>query len=201
MVTQTTSRPDIRTSSRTASISRWVQLISLAAGCYNVGIILMTQLGYRLWARVGRAEFEDYHRAWWYGWGGIQPLSFPSGIVATLGALAQLRWRSPHIPSWLVWLNINVWIQAWVMTAVWWGQRYHAAVGGSMVTQQQLCWQECCVCCRASTPCSTAMLRSSAPSSTPKCWTARIRCRWAQHCCTPDRRWGKNTLTTHWCGP
>src|SRR6266849_4931884 len=122
MVTQTTSRPDIRTSSRTASISRWVQLISLAAGCYNVGIILMTQFGYRLWARVGRAEFEDYHRAWWYGWGGIQPLSFPSGIVATLGALAQLRWRSPHIPSWLVWLNINVWIQAWVMTAVWWGR-------------------------------------------------------------------------------
>src|SRR5260370_37390646 len=118
MVTQTTSRPDIRTSSRTASISRWVQLISLAAGCYNVGIILMTQLGYRLWARVGRAEFQDYHRAWWYGWGGIHPLFFPLGIVATLLALVQLRSRSPHNHSWLVWLNINACIQAWVMTSV-----------------------------------------------------------------------------------
>src|SRR5712692_9493724 len=55
MTTQTTPRPDIRMSSRTESASKWVQLISLAASCYNVGTILMTQLGYRLWARVGRA--------------------------------------------------------------------------------------------------------------------------------------------------
>ncbi len=119
---KTIARPDSSMNSHTTLISKWVQLISLATSCYNVGIILMTQLDYRLWARVGSAEFEDYHKAWWYGWGGIKPLSFPSGIVASLGALAQLRWHSPHVPSWLVWFNISMWIQAWVMTVIWWGR-------------------------------------------------------------------------------
>jgi hypothetical protein len=122
MTTRTIPHPDTRMSSRTELASKWVQLISLAASCYNVGTILMTQLGYRLWARVGHAEFEDYHKAWWYGWRGIQPIAFPSGIVATLGALAQLHWRSPRVPSWMVWLNITALMQAWVMTAVWWGR-------------------------------------------------------------------------------
>ena len=122
MEIQTTSRPDVHMNSRERTIAQWVQLISLAASCYNVGTILMTQLGYRLWARVGHAEFADYHKAWWYGWRGIQPIAFPSGIIATLGALAQLGWRSPRVPSWLVWLNITMWMQAWITTALWWGR-------------------------------------------------------------------------------
>jgi hypothetical protein len=100
--------------------AHWVQLISLTTSCYNVGIILMTQLGYRLWAHVKPTEFEDYHRAWWSGWRGIQPLSFPSGIVATLGSLAQLGWRTPRVPVWLVWLNITLQMQSWLLTAVLW---------------------------------------------------------------------------------
>lgn len=122
MVIWTTFRPDIRMSNYKRSISQWIQLICLITSCYNLGVILMTQLGYRLWAKVGRAEFQDYHKAWWYGWSGIQPLSFPSGIVATLGALIQLRLCSPRVPAWLVWVNISVWIQAWIMTALWWGR-------------------------------------------------------------------------------
>jgi hypothetical protein len=99
-----------------------MQLIGLATSCYNVGTIWMTQLGWRLWTHVGRAEFEDYHRAWWFGWRGIQPIVFPSGIVATLGSLAQLRWRSPRVPTWMVWLNLTLMMQSWLLTATFWGR-------------------------------------------------------------------------------
>ncbi|GAC1505731.1 MAG: hypothetical protein NVS2B12_19590 [Ktedonobacteraceae bacterium] len=102
------------------AIARWLQLISLAASCYNVGTIWMTQLGYRLWARIKPGEFEEYHRAWWEGWGGIKPIVFPAGIAATLGSLAQLRWRSAAVPRWLLWLNIMVQVQSWLWTGLLW---------------------------------------------------------------------------------
>jgi hypothetical protein len=101
-------------------IAHWVQIISMAASSYNVGTIWMTQLGYRLWVHIQPEKFAEYHRSWWEGWGGIQPIVFPPGIIATLGSLAQLRWRSPRVPKWLVWLNVLLQIQSWLLTGVFW---------------------------------------------------------------------------------
>lgn len=103
-----------------ATIARWVHIISLAASCYNVGTIWMTQFGYRLWVHIKPEEFPAYHRSWWEGWRGIQPIVFPLGIVATLRSLAQLRWRSAHVPRWLVWLNVLLQLQSWLWTGVLW---------------------------------------------------------------------------------
>jgi hypothetical protein len=105
---------------RQEAIARWVQIISLATSCYNVGTIWMTQFGYRLWAHIKPGEFAEYHDAWWRGWGGLKPVVFPLGIVATLASLAQLRWRLPQVPSWLVWSNVVLIMQAWLLTAVLW---------------------------------------------------------------------------------
>ena len=110
----------ISTTERDEMIARWVQLITLAASCYNVGTIWMTQFGYRLWALIKPGEFATYHRTWWEGWQGVQPIVFPSGIIATLGSLAQLRWRSPRIPRWLALANLIVQIQSWLWTAIFW---------------------------------------------------------------------------------
>ncbi len=72
----------------------WVQIITLAASCYNMGTIWMTQVCWRLFAQVGRGDFPAYHRAWWFGRRGIQPVVFPGGLLVT----------------------------AWVSTAAWWGR-------------------------------------------------------------------------------
>ncbi len=120
MFIQKEGNPDTTASERQEAIARWVQIISLAASCYNVGTIWMTQFGYRLWAHIKPGGFAEYHRSWWEGWGGIQPVVFPSGIVATLGSLAQLRWRSVRVPRWLTWLNILSLILSWLLTGVLW---------------------------------------------------------------------------------
>lgn len=101
----------------------WLQLVTLVTSCYNVGTIWMAHLGWRLFAAVGRAEFPAYHRAWWYGWRGIQPVVFPCGILTTLGALAQLsaRGRAPRAPAWAAWLGVALQAVTWGATAAWWG--------------------------------------------------------------------------------
>jgi hypothetical protein len=100
----------------------WVQIITLAASCYTMGTIWMTQVSWRLFAQVGRDDFPAYHRAWWFGLRGIQPVVFPGGILATLGAFAQLRWRAPRTPAWQAWLNVGLLVTAWAATAAWWGR-------------------------------------------------------------------------------
>lgn len=101
---------------------RWVPLVTGAASWYNVGTIWMVQVSWRLFARVGRAEFPAYHRAWWFGWRGIQPVVFPAAIVAVLGAVAQLRWRPPRVPARIVWLGIALQALVYLLTAAWWGR-------------------------------------------------------------------------------
>ncbi len=100
----------------------WVQIITLAASCYNMGTIWMTQVSWRLFAHVGREDFPAYHRAWWFGPRGIQPVVFPCGILATLGTFAQLRWCAPRTPTWMAWLSAGLLITAWVSTGAWWGR-------------------------------------------------------------------------------
>lgn len=100
----------------------WVQIITLAASCYNMGTIWMTQVSWRLFAHVGREDFPAYHRAWWLGLRGIQPVVFPFGILATLGAFAQLRWRAPRTPAGQAWLSVGLLVTAWTSTAAWWGR-------------------------------------------------------------------------------
>lgn len=114
---QNTGAANVR---RQETIARWVQIVSLAASSYNVGTIWMTQFGYRLWAHIKPGEFAAYHRSWWEGWGGIQPIVFPFGIIGTLGSLAQLRWRSARVPRWLIWLNVMLQILSWLLTGVLW---------------------------------------------------------------------------------
>ena len=63
---------DTANAERQEAIALWVQMVSLAASCYNVGTIWMTQFGYRLWAHIKPGEFAEYHRSWWEGWGGIR---------------------------------------------------------------------------------------------------------------------------------
>src|SRR5207302_11098623 len=94
----------------------WVQLVTLAASCYNVGTMWLTQVNWRLWAYVGRDEFPAYYRAWWFGWRGIQPVVFPLGILATLGSFAQLRWRPAGVPAWAAWLGAGLWVATWGST-------------------------------------------------------------------------------------
>lgn len=104
-------------------IWRWVQIVTLAASWYNMGAIWMAQVSWRLFARVGREDFPAYHRAWWFGPRGIQPVVFPFGIVAILGAFAQLRWHVPRTPTWMAWLNIGFLVTVWGATAAWWGRQ------------------------------------------------------------------------------
>ncbi len=120
MFKRTKGHADVRLTDKASIVTEWVQLLCLATSCYNVGTIWMTQLGYRLWAQVKQEDFEKYHRAWWFGWKGIQPIVFPAGTVATIGSIAQLRWRSRHVSIWLVWFNITLHLQSWLLTAVLW---------------------------------------------------------------------------------
>ncbi|MDQ2828338.1 MAG: hypothetical protein M3Y74_04730 [Chloroflexota bacterium] len=104
------------------TITRWVQLVTLATSCYNVGTIWMVQVSWRLFARVGRAEFPAYHRAWWFGWRGIQPVVFPAAILTVLGSLAQLRWRPSRVPARAVWVSITLQALVYALTGAWWGR-------------------------------------------------------------------------------
>lgn len=98
----------------------WILLLTLIVSFYNVGVIWMVQVSYRLWAFVGSADFEPYHAAWWSGLSGIQPIVFPGAGLATLGALAMLGWRPATIPSWMVWCGIAIQAIIWSLTALLW---------------------------------------------------------------------------------
>jgi hypothetical protein len=100
----------------------WMPLITLFMSCYNVGTIWMTHLSWRLWRYVGRAEFESYHHAWWFGIWGIQPVIFPPAILATLGSIAQLRWCPPRVPALAVRLGVALQVATWLLTATLWAR-------------------------------------------------------------------------------
>jgi hypothetical protein len=101
----------------------WLQIIILAASWYNVGSIWLVQVSWRLFAHVGRAEFPAYHRAWWFGLRGIQPVVFPPAIVAAIGSLAQLRWRPPGVAAPVAWLGVLLQVLTFGLTAAWWGRQ------------------------------------------------------------------------------
>lgn len=101
--------------------NRQLQICNTAASAYNAGLVLMVQLGWRLWRHVGREEFPAYHRAWWFGVGGIQPILWPGVGIHALGSVAQLRWRSPAVPKKLPWVILGLQVISGALTATWWG--------------------------------------------------------------------------------
>jgi hypothetical protein len=149
MQKQTSTRPEERTNAHPQLTHYWLPLLTLAINCYNVGVILQTQLSFQLWSLIGRTEFDNYHRAWWFGLSGrsarqheaqtenqpaerqevpntlliqgIKPLFIPASTLSLLGALAQLRWRSPRVPLFVALLGLVLHTLIWGLTAIWWG--------------------------------------------------------------------------------
>jgi hypothetical protein len=98
--------------------NRWLLLVNLAVGFYNVGLIWLTQVVcYPLWGHVGKAEFSQYHLAWWHGIWGV--CFVPAGL-AVLGAMAMLWLRPPGVPASAVRLGLALQAATWVLTALWW---------------------------------------------------------------------------------
>ncbi len=99
------------------------QLINVAASSYNVGLVLMAHLGWRLWRHVGREEFPAFHRAWWFGAGGLQPILWPGVLVHALGSIAQLGSRSRPAPAWMAWAVLGLQAGSGALTGAWWGRQ------------------------------------------------------------------------------
>jgi hypothetical protein len=102
--------------------ARLLPLATVALGWYDVGIIWLVQVSYRLWAFVGPAEFRAYHDAFWLGWQGVKPVVFPAAFLTTVGAVALLWMHPPGTPVWAH----RVALQAvmWLLSALLWG-RWH----------------------------------------------------------------------------
>ena len=105
-----------------ASALNAVDLLNLAAHAYNVGVIWMVQVSYRLWAYVGKDEFEDVHRAWWYGPLGIKPVFIPSAVAAFLGSFASLRRHPGGARRFGALLGIGLQVTTYASTAMMWGR-------------------------------------------------------------------------------
>ncbi|HLH26802.1 MAG TPA: hypothetical protein VK066_30115 [Chloroflexota bacterium] len=99
--------------------SRWLHLVTLGASFYNLGAVVLAQLGWGLWAQVGPDEFPAYHRQWFRG---VQVAIWPPAAVAGLGALLQLRWRPPGAPVWAVWLGAALQVLNFGLTGAWWAR-------------------------------------------------------------------------------
>jgi hypothetical protein len=98
--------------------AEWLLLITLVSSWYGTGNVWLTQLNWMLFADVGPAQFDVYHRAWWLG---VQVLILPVAGVAFAGAIAQVRWRAPGVPAWSTWLGVGLLSVMYVLTAAWWG--------------------------------------------------------------------------------
>lgn len=99
--------------------AKWILLATFALSLIGVGQVWLVQLSsYPLWAYVGRAEFRDYHRAWWRSiWGVILgPACFTS-----LGAALMLKWRVAGVPAWAIWTGLGLQACFILGTAAWWG--------------------------------------------------------------------------------
>lgn len=100
-----------------------LQLANTATSAYNVGLVLMTDMGWRLWRHVGREEFPAYHQAWWFGRHGLQPILWPGVGLNAVGALAQLRWRPQTVPRWMPASILVLLATNGLVTAIWWGRQ------------------------------------------------------------------------------
>ena len=100
--------------------AQWVLLLTVLFSWYNVGLIGMVQVSYRLWAYVAPMDFHAYHVAWWYGWRGIQPMMFPPAGFAALGAIALLWLRPSGVPLAGIWLGIGIQVLIWLLTGIIW---------------------------------------------------------------------------------
>lgn len=99
-----------------------LQLVNMTAASYNVGLVMMVHFGWRLWRHVGREDFPSYHRAWWFGPGGLQPILWPGVAVHAIGSIAQLRNRSQAVPPWLPATVLGLQLGSGLLTGLWWGR-------------------------------------------------------------------------------
>ncbi len=97
-----------------------ILLVTLAVSWYNVAVIwLMQILIYPSWAFIPTADFghaQGYHFV------RLFIVVFPQAALATLGALALLRWRPPGIPKAALWLGLGIQLSLWLLTALLWGR-------------------------------------------------------------------------------
>lgn len=98
----------------------WILLLTALLSWYNVGLIWMVQVSYRLWAYVAPTDFPPYHEAWWYGWRSIQPIMFPAAGFAALGSVLLLWFRPAGVPDGEVWLGIGTQVLIWGLTGIIW---------------------------------------------------------------------------------
>ncbi len=98
---------------------RWIQLLTLGSGFYNVGAVVLAQMSWGLWHRVPREQFPDYHRAWFRG---MVPTIWPMAAVAGLGSLLQLRWRPRGVAARQAWLGAALQIANFGLTGAWWAR-------------------------------------------------------------------------------
>ena len=105
------------------NIRAQLQLANASISAYNLGLVLMVQLGWRLWRHVDAEHFPAYHRAWWFGRGGIQPVLWPGVALQGIGSLAQVRWRPAGVPRWMPVAVLALLAANGVLTAGWWGRQ------------------------------------------------------------------------------
>jgi hypothetical protein len=98
--------------------ARWLLLAVFALSLYGTGQVWLVQLSsYPLWRYVGEAQFPAYHQAWWRSiWGVV----LGPAVLAFLGTLLMLRWRTPETPEWSIWLGAGLQLALVVGTALWW---------------------------------------------------------------------------------
>lgn len=103
-----------------------LQLVNMTAASYNVGLVMMVHFGWRLWRHVGREDFPNYHRAWWFGRGGLQPILWPGVAIHALGSIAQFRDRPETLPRWLPTTVLGLQLASGALTGLWWGREQAA---------------------------------------------------------------------------
>jgi hypothetical protein len=107
---------------------------------WNAAVIWMTQvICYPLWPRVGAAEFQQYHLAWWHlvWWTFI-----PAGL-ALLGSLALLRARPEYLPQGAVVLVLVAQLITLGVTLIFWAPlqaRLATPTGLDLVGFHALMW-------------------------------------------------------------
>jgi hypothetical protein len=98
--------------------ARLLLLSVFALSLYGTGQVWLVQLSsYPLWRYVGEEQFPAYHQAWWRSiWGVV----LGPAVLAFLGALLMLRWRTPETPAWSTWLGAGLQLALVIGTALWW---------------------------------------------------------------------------------
>lgn len=97
-----------------------ILLATLAVSWYNVAVIwLMQILIYPSWAFIPTADFGQAQGDHFVR---LFIVVFPQATLATISALALLRWRPPGIPRAALWLGLGIQLSLWLLTALLWGR-------------------------------------------------------------------------------